>query len=123
MAEGLLRHFGGTEFTAYSAGLDPERQVHPLAVQVMEEIGIDISRQEPKGVGTYLGRKSINIIITVCNKAEESCPRLWPGVTERNRLYWPLEDPLSAPGNLDEKTTVFRKTRDNLLKRIKEFLN
>lgn len=120
MAKGLQRHFGGADFTAYSAGLAPEQKVHPLAVKVMEEIGIDISRQEPKGVGTYLGRESINIIITVCNKPEESCPRLWHGVKESNRLYWPLEDPQNALGDLDERAKVFRKTRDNLVKRIKE---
>jgi arsenate reductase len=123
MAEGFLRWYGNAEFIAYSAGLAPEKKVHPLAVKVMEEIGIDISEQQPKGVGDFLGRESINIIITVCHKAEESCPRIWPGVTERNRLYWPFEDPAASMGSEEEKIAIFRSVRDQIRNSIKEWLD
>jgi arsenate reductase len=122
MAEGFLRRYGSAEFIAYSAGLAPEKKVHPLAVKVMEEIGIDISEQQPKGVGDFLGRESINIIITVCHKAEESCPRIWPGVTERNRLYWPFEDPAMFDGSNKEKLSMFRSVRDQIRNKVKEWL-
>ena len=122
MAEGFLRRYGNAGFIAYSAGLAPEKKVHPLAVKVMEEIGIDISEQQPKGVGDFLGRESINIIITVCHKAEESCPRIWPGVTERNRLYWPFEDPAMFDGSNKEKLSMFRSVRDQIRNKVKEWL-
>ena len=95
MAEGLLRHLSAGRFDACSAGLAPQDRIHPLAIHVMAEIGIDISGQKPKSVKTYLGKATISYIITVCTKAEEdTCPRIWPGVADINRLYWPFDDPV-----------------------------
>lgn len=123
MAEGLFRHLSEGRLEACSAGLSPTDQVHPLAIKVMEEIGIDISGQRPKGVRTYLGKETISFIITVCSKAEESCPRIWPGVAETNRLYWPFADPAEAKGTDEEKMLVFRQVRDQLRVKINEWLN
>lgn len=123
MAEGFLRRYGNAEFIAYSAGLAPEKKVHPLAVKVMEEMGLDISQKKPKGVREFLGRESINIIITVCNKAEESCPRIWPGVTGPNRIYWPFQDPAAFRGSEEEKIAIFRSVRDQIRNSIKEWLD
>jgi arsenate reductase len=122
MAEGLLRHFSKERLEACSAGLTPKVQVHPLAIKVMEEIGIDISDRKPKGVGTYLGKEAIAVIITVCSKAEESCPRIWPGLSEKNRLYWPFADPAEAEGTEEEKMAVFRQVRDQLRDKIIDWL-
>jgi arsenate reductase len=123
MAEGLLRHLSEGRFEACSAGLSPKEQVHPLAIKVMEEIGIDISGRKPKGVGTYLGKEAIAIIITVCSKAEESCPRIWPGLSQNNRLYWPFADPAEAEGTEEEKMALFRQVRDQLRDKIVDWLN
>jgi arsenate reductase len=89
----------------------------------MEEIGIDISGRKPKGVGTYLGKQAIAIIITVCSKAEESCPRIWPGLSQNNRLYWPFADPAEAEGTEEEKMVLFRQVRDQLREKIVDWLN
>ncbi|KJS03595.1 MAG: protein tyrosine phosphatase [Desulfobulbaceae bacterium BRH_c16a] len=123
MAEGLLRHLSEGRLEACSAGLAPKEHIHPLAIKVMEEIGIDISGQKPKRVGTYLGKETISFVITVCSKAEESCPRIWPGLAEANRLYWPFTDPAEAEGTEEETMTVFRQVRDQLKEKISEWLN
>jgi arsenate reductase (thioredoxin) len=111
MAEGLLRKCAGDQFDVYSAGLDP-KGVNPLAVEAMKEIGIDISGQRSKSVTEYLGKVAINHAVFVCSNAEERCPRLWPGVTQR--LFWPFDDPAAAAGTHDEKLAVFRDVRDEI---------
>lgn len=123
IAEGLLRHLAGESYDACSAGLSPHDHIHPLAIQVMDEIGIDISGQVPKSVKIYLGKTSISFIITVCSKAEDSCPHIWPGVVEKNRLYWPFDDPAATEGTMEEKLLVFRRVRDQLQKNITNWLN
>jgi len=80
MAEGFLRHLVGDRFEAYSAGIDPTAEVHPCAVEAMSEVGIDISEQYPKGLRTYMGKMGFNYLIIVCARAEERCPKTFPGV-------------------------------------------
>jgi arsenate reductase (thioredoxin) len=80
MAEGLLRDMADDRFEAYSAGIDPTGEVHPCAVEAMSEIGIDISEQYPKGLKTYMEKMSFNYLIIVCARAEEKCPKTFPGV-------------------------------------------
>jgi len=120
MAEGLLRHHAGERFEVYSAGTDPAERVHPLAVQVMSELGIDISNQRPKGVKEYLGRLRIRYLIIVCGGADESCPRVFPGVLDR--LFWPFDDPAQLTG--DDATVIagFRRVRDEIDQRLREWL-
>jgi arsenate reductase (thioredoxin) len=119
MAEGFLREFGGDRFTAYSAGTDPAERVHPLAVQVMSEKGIDISEGEPKNVGQFLGLPVRHLVI-VCDDANEKCPRIFPGMM--NRMFWPFDDPAAFVGSEAETLEKFRIVRDQIEARIKQWL-
>ena len=123
MAEGLLRHLDTEgEFEAHSAGMEPATQINPTAVEVMNEIGIDITEQKPKDINTYLGRDLISYIVTVCSNAENSCPRIWPGVLDNNRHYWPIADPSEMKVEGEEKKEAFRRTRDLLKENIEKWL-
>lgn len=118
MAEGLLRELGGGRFEAYSAGMEPS-EVHPLAIKVMEEIGIDISRQQSKSVVKYLGTGHFGYIITLCGRDEDNCPTSFPDISVR--LHWPLEDP-AAPGPAGQQPEAFRKIRDRLREMITKWI-
>ena len=120
MAEGFLREFGGDRFTAYSAGTDPAERVHPLAVQVMSEKGIDISHSEPKDVGQYLGRLPVRHLMIVCDGANEKCPRIFPGML--HRMFWPFDDPVAFVGSEAATLEKFRTVRDQIESRIKQWL-
>jgi arsenate reductase len=120
MAEGFLRHFAADRFDVFSAGTDPAEHVHPLAVRVMNERGIDISAQRPKGVKEYLGRFPIRYLIIVCGGADESCPRVFPGVL--HRLYWPFDDPAKLEGSAEEVLAGFRRVRDEIESKLGQWL-
>jgi len=117
MAEGYLRHVAGGKFEAMSAGIEP-KGLNPLAVEVMREIGIDISHQESKDVGSLLGQ-SIPYVITVCDNARERCP-IFPRTYKF--LHWSFDDPAAAQGTREEKLAVFRRVRDEIAQRINEEL-
>lgn len=117
MAEGYLRHAAGGEFEALSAGIEP-KGLNPLAVEVMREIGIDISQQKSKGVDQFLGQ-AIPYVITVCDNAKQRCP-IFPHTYKL--LHWSLEDPADSVGSHDEKIAVFRRVRDEIGQRIEEEL-
>ena len=117
MAEGYLRHLAGDQFEALSAGVEP-KQLNPLAVEAMREIGIDISQQKSKDVTTLLGQY-IPYVVTVCDNAKQRCP-IFSGAYKS--LHWSLEDPAEATGTHDEKLTVFRRVRDEIVKRVNEEL-
>ena len=106
MAEGMLRQMAGDRFEVYSAGVNPTH-IHPLAIKVMEEMGIDISKQRSKSVNEFLNRQ-FDCVITVCDNARQSCP-FFPGTYEL--LHWGLEDPAEAAGTEEEKLVIFRKVR------------
>ena len=112
MAEALLRKHQGEKYDVHSAGMDPKEEVHPLAIKVMAEIGIDISGQRPKSSKMYLGHHPVKHILIVCDKANNTCPRIWPGAF--TRTYMPIDDPAEARGSEEEKLTVFRRVRDEL---------
>ena len=120
MAEGFLRHYGGDRYAAYSAGTDPAERVHPLAIEVMQEKGIDIRSQAPKDVGEYLGRLPVRHLIIVCDAANEKCPRIFPGMM--NRLFWPFDDPATFVGSRSATLERFRAVRDEIEVRINEWL-
>lgn len=122
MAEGLLREMAGDRFEAMSAGLDPREEVHPLAVKVMQESGIDISGQIPKPVEQFLGRVHVHYLIVVCDKAQATCPRIWPGLMDGHRYYWPVEDPAAWSGSADGQLAVFRAVRDELRQQLRNWL-
>jgi arsenate reductase (thioredoxin) len=94
MAEGSLRQLARDRFDVYSAGTEPADRIHPLAIEVMAEKGIDISHQEPKNVSKYLGKLPVRHLIIVCDGANEKCPRVFPGVL--NRMFWPSDDPVAS---------------------------
>ena len=123
MGEGFLREMAGDKFEAQSAGMDPSDEVHPLAVRVMDEAGIDISCQEPKELSRFLGREWISYAIIVCDRANKSCPRLWPGLPDQNRFFWPFDDPARAEGSEEERLRVFRKVRDEIREKISDWLD
>jgi arsenate reductase len=113
MAEGLLRHIYSDRYEAFSAGSDPTF-VHPLCATVMEEVGIDISRQMPKHMSIFIG-SHFDYIVNTCKGAREMCP-VFPGNVKR--LHWAIEDPAVVKGQEKEKLAAFRKTRDELKQRI-----
>ncbi|MGO9270249.1 MAG: arsenate reductase ArsC [Terriglobia bacterium] len=117
MAEGFLRHLGGDDFEALSAGAEPT-SVNPLAVEVMKEVGIDISGQRAKDVSDFLGQ-NFQYLIRVCDRVRERCPVL-PGAVWY--LDWSFEDPATAAGAAAERLAVFRRIRDDIEKRIAEFI-
>ena len=95
MAEAFLRKYAGYQFEAHSAGLEP-KGLNPLTVRVMNEVGMDVSKQESKGVDTYLGQTLFQYLITVCDDADKNCPTVWPGVN--TRMHWSFEDPAKFEG-------------------------
>jgi arsenate reductase len=119
MAEAFLRKYGGEQFEAYSAGLEP-KGLNPFTIRVMQEAGIDVSGQQSKGVSTYLGKVLFQYLITVCDDAEKNCPSTWPGISKRE--HWSFEDPAAFEGTDEEKLAQFRKVRDQIEVRIKSWI-
>lgn len=110
MAEGFLKSLD-SGLVVYSAGTAPGRQVHPLAVQVMKEAGVDLSLQTPKPVDRFVD-ESFDFVITVCDRARETCP-LFRG-TVNHRLHLGFDDPAEAVGTPEEVIAVFRRVRDEI---------
>ena len=119
MAEGFLRSFD-SELEVYSAGTNPSKQVHPKAIQVMKEVGIDISKNYPKMVDKFLS-ESFDFVITVCDNAKETCPVFVGKVT--NRLHMGFEDPADATGTEEEILSAFRKVRNEIKDEFYKFYN
>jgi len=117
MAEGILKSLD-SELELYSAGTKPEVKINPNAVEVMKEIGIDISKQYPKSVDDFI-MQSFDYVITVCDNAKETCPVFTGSV--KNRLHIGFEDPADAKGNREEILTVYRKVRDEIKKEFDGF--
>ena len=117
MAEGLLRSIAGDRFEAHSAGTEATH-VRPLAIEAMEEVGIDISRQESETLDRYLD-EPFEYVVTVCDDANEACP-IFPGAA--HRLHWSFEDPSAARGSEDERLEVFRRVRDQIQDHIEREL-
>jgi arsenate reductase len=112
MAEGILRHCGGDRFEVFSAGSKPAGYVHPTAIAVMEEIGIDIAANQSEHLDQYL-HAGIDIVITVCDNANESCP-VFPGKVRRH--HWGFDDPPKAVREGESEADAFRRIRDEIHK-------
>lgn len=110
MAEGFLREVADDLFEVQSAGMNPAQTVHPLAIQVMAEVGIDISGNRCKPLEVFFDQP-IDTVITVCHHADQSCPIL-PASTKRHHFGFP--DPAEAIGTDAEKLRVFRQVRDDI---------
>ena len=110
MAEGILRAAAGDLFDVHSAGSKPVGYVHPKAIAVMKEIGVDLSGHTSKHMNEFLQRK-IDTVITVCGNADQACP-MFPG--QVNRYHWGFDDPAHATGTEEEILTQFRRARDQI---------
>lgn len=110
LAEGILRHAAGDLVDVHSAGSKPAGYVHPKAIEVMKEIGIDISGHTSKHMSEFLDKK-ITTVITVCGNADQACP-MFPG--QVNRYHWGFDDPAHAKGTDEEVLAVFRRVRDQI---------
>ena len=117
MAEGLLRHLGGAEFEAHSAGTEAS-EVRPLAIRAMAEVGIDISSQRSKTLDQYRGA-AFDLVVTVCDQARDACPVFSPGTPQR---HWSFPDPSAVAGSEDEQLAVYRQIRDGLRARMEQDL-
>jgi arsenate reductase len=116
MAEGLLRNDAGDTFEVSSAGTAPSR-VRPEAIQVMKEVGIDISNHRSKSVDEFADQE-FDYVLTVCDQARETCP-IYPGHT--NRLHHSFEDPAAVEGSEGERLDAFRKVRDEIRSYLRDF--
>jgi len=118
LAEGWLRHLAGDRFEVFSAGAKPTGYVHPLAIKVMAEVGVDISQHRSKSIDEFT-RQSLDLLVTVCDNARESCPTC---AGAKRQLHWGFDDPAHATGTDEEKLMVFRRVRDEIRRRIEKFL-
>jgi arsenate reductase len=118
MAEGLLRARGGEAYEVFSAGTLP-RVVHPLAISVMREIGIDLSVHRAKSLEEFSNQPSMDLVITVCDEAADACP-YFPNA--RHQVHWGFADPSRVEGSEDERLAAFRHIRDLIATSINQFL-
>lgn len=120
IAEALARHMArsmGVELEVYSAGSRPEERINPYALRVMEELGISLNGQRPKGIKD-IPIKDVDLIITLCDSARNSCP-VFPG---QKSLHWDLPDPARFVGTEEEKLKFFRRVREEIRRRLEELL-
>jgi arsenate reductase (thioredoxin) len=120
MCEAFLKHYAGDRFGAQSAGLDPG-ELNPMAVEVMAEIGIDISQNKTKSVfDVWKSGEAFQYVVAVCDaESAEKCP-IFPGVTKR--LHWPFHDPSKVTGAQDQRLRKVRQIRDEIAAKIQEWL-
>lgn len=114
MAEGLLRRLGGPHYRVYSAGTDP-KPVHPLAIKVMQDAGINISGYRSKSLDEFRSR-AFDYLITACDKARDNCPT-FPGDSEK--IHWGFEDPAAVRGDGLQRLCAFRRTMQEIGERIR----
>ena len=117
MAEGFAKKILPKNMEIFSAGIEPKR-IHPIAIKVMQEVGIDISKQQSKNIAE-ISIGEIDIVITLCGDAAERCP-IFPGKVKR--IHWEIEDPAKVRGSDKEIAKVFRKIRDNIKSYIINYL-
>lgn len=118
MAEGLVNGYLRGAWEAFSAGTNPASQVHPLAIQVMGEIGLDISQNIPKHTDAFKGQP-FDVVITVCDNAAENCP-IWLGKGHRQHLGF--DDPAAFVGSPENTVAVFRRVRDEIQEQVLQWL-
>ncbi len=120
MAEGLVNHYLGEKWKAFSAGVSPS-QVNPIAIKVIQELGIDTSEFRSKSVAEFLSRDDLDLVITVCDNARETCPIFLKPVQQ---VHIGIEDPVSYT-DADEEIALakFRAVRDSIIDKILGYLN
>ena len=118
MAEGLVNAFLGDRYQAYSAGTAPAGYVHPLAVQVMRELGADISQQRSKSADEFRGM-DLHLVVTVCDDAAQDCP-VWLG--KDAKVHLGFADPAQTDGTAEEQLQAFRDVRDQMRVQVLDYL-
>ena len=118
MAEALLREIGKDEFEVYSAGTHPGSQVNPFAIEVLKEKGIDTESLHPKKLDQFVGQ-NLDLVVTVCDRAKQECPA-FPRAQSID--HWSLQDPSEFQGTYEETLFTFRATRDEIERRIREYI-
>jgi arsenate reductase len=116
MAEALLRHLGGDDYEAYSAGTKPQAQVNSFALEALREREIPIDGLYPKLVNEFVDRE-IDLVVTVCDRAKQTCP-FFPGA--KRTEHWSIEDPAEFQGTHEEILVIFRETLDDIERRIRK---
>lgn len=119
LAEGILRSLAGDRYEIASAGSRPAGYVHPLAIAVLREIGIDIASHRSKHLSEFLERE-VETVVTVCGNADQACP-IFPG--QVNRHHWPFDDPAHASGTEAEQLAVFRRVRDEIRRTFTAYID
>lgn len=118
MAEALLRSYGNGRFEVHSAGTEATR-VNPYAIDVMHEIGIDISGARSKHLNEFIDQE-FDYVITVCDAAAEACP-MFPG--NARRIHWSFPDPSAAEGGDEQRRQAFREVRDAAAEQLHKWVN
>jgi arsenate reductase (thioredoxin) len=114
MAEGLMRSLGGDKYDVFSAGTIP-KGLHPMSMEVMKELGIDISHQTSKNIETFIGQQ-FDYVITVCDRAKQNCP-IFPGSVP---IHWGFDDPADAEPS--KQREAFRRIREEISQQLRLFL-
>ena len=115
MAEGFWRACGGDEWDVFSAGLIP-KGVNPLAIQVMDEVRVDIRQQKSESVAALVDQE-FELVVTVCSNAERNCPT-FPRAARRE--HWPFDDPDQSVGAEEQRLAVFRRVRDQIRAAVRD---
>jgi arsenate reductase len=120
MCEAFLKHYAGDRLDAQSAGLEPG-ELNPMVVDVMAEIGIDISRTKTKSVfDVWKSGETFRYVVAVCDaESAEKCP-IFPGITKR--LHWPFHDPSEVTGSYEQKLQKVHQIRDEIAAKIQDWL-
>lgn len=118
MAEAILRRDGGAAFEVFSAGVWPRDVVHPMTIQALAEIGIDISDARSKSITEFLDQP-FDYVVTVCDRAREACP-VFPGAEQS--MHWGLDDPAEAMGTEAQRLAVFRRVMTEIATRMRTFI-
>ncbi|MDX1523063.1 MAG: arsenate reductase ArsC [Anaerolineae bacterium] len=114
MAEGLANHFLGDKWEAFSAGTDPAGYVHPKAITVMDELGLDLSQNRSKSTDEFRDARP-SLVVTVCDDASETCP---PWLGEGDVIHISFPDPAKAVGSDEEVLAIFRSVRDDIRTKV-----
>jgi arsenate reductase len=118
MVEAWFHRLAGGRVEAFSAGIHQAKRVHPMAIQAMAQVGVDMSAARVKSVDEFLGQ-AFDYVITVCAPAAEACP-VFPG--KATRLHWPLDDPAEVAGDETARLEAFGRIRDQAAERVRSFL-
>jgi arsenate reductase len=118
MAEGFLRHAAGDQFEVFSAGTHPS-VVREEAIAAMRDWGVDLSGHRSKSVDEFAGQQ-FDYVVTVCDNAAQNCP-VFPGAAQR--VHWSFDDPAAAVGDFRTRVQAFRRVRDEIAARFREFFH